>query len=149
MAKRRRRVTAEEFTNQLLADPGYVARLAKRDHDLSQIWEQDDRAEEPLVKSLRAGGAEIESVWDLVNTRERYPKLIPILLTHLKRESHPKVLEGIARALAVPEARVGWTQLVSRFCEEPTPPEDGTNHVKSMLARTAPWIDAATAPITA
>src|SRR5258708_2980331 len=35
------------------------------------------RAEAPLVQELRAAGAQVLSVWDLVNTKDRYPQLIP------------------------------------------------------------------------
>jgi hypothetical protein len=76
------------------------------------------RAEAPLVQELRAAGAQISSVWDLVNTKDRYPQLVPILFAHLDRPYPERVREGIARALAVPEARSRWDELVSRYLAE-------------------------------
>ena len=55
------------------------------------------------------------SVWDLVNSTTPYPRAVPVLLEHLGRSYSDKVMEGIARALAVPEARAGWQQLVAEF----------------------------------
>src|SRR5262245_12287422 len=66
------------------------------------------RAEIPLVAELRAAGVQVQSVWDLVNTRVPYPAAIPILLEHLERPYPGMLKEGIARALAVPEARHAW-----------------------------------------
>ena len=75
-------------------------------------------AEAPLVEELRAAGAQVSSVWDLVNTKDRYPQLIPILFAHLDRPYPERVREGIARALAVPESRSRWDELVSRYLAE-------------------------------
>lgn len=58
-------------------------------------------SEEPLVEALREVGISVNSVWDLVNTREPYPTALPILIRHLTGDYHPKILAGIARALAV------------------------------------------------
>lgn len=76
------------------------------------------RAEVPLVEELRNAGARVSSVWDLVNTKDRYPQLVPILFAHLDRPYPQKVREGIARALAVPESRYRWDELVNRYLAE-------------------------------
>jgi len=60
----------------------------------------------------------VASVWDLVNTKASYPKLVPILFAHLDRPYPEQVREGIARALAVPESRFLWNELVSRYLAE-------------------------------
>jgi DNA-binding GntR family transcriptional regulator len=71
-------------------------------------------------------------VWDLVNTRTKYPKLVPILLAHLSKNYPERIREGIARALAVREARAAWDKLVAGFLNEdgPVHPELGVNQVK-------------------
>jgi len=58
-----------------------------------------------LTDELSEVGIEIGSVWDLVNTRARYPKAIPILLRHLKLDYSDKAKEGIIRSLTVIEAK--------------------------------------------
>lgn len=91
---------------------------------------EDARAEVPLVQELQAAGAEVSSVWDLVNTKDSYPQLISILFAHLDRPYPQKVREGIARALAVPESRSHWDELVKRYLAET---ETTTNGMKWAL----------------
>jgi len=58
----------------------------------------------------------ITSVWDLVNTSIPYPEAIPVLIEWLPQVSHPRVKEGIVRALTVKEARgVASKILVDEF----------------------------------
>lgn len=45
--------------------------------------------------------------------------MVPILLDHLDREYPDRVREGIARALAVPAAIVGWKKLIQVFSADP------------------------------
>src|SRR5690606_10670983 len=56
-----------------------------------------------------------QSVWDLVNTANPYPKAVPILIEHLQRPYPERVREGIARALAVPDAVKEWDTLRRLF----------------------------------
>lgn len=60
---------------------------------------------EDLVKELQTIYSNVNSVWDLVNTKVKYPELIPILTKHLTKEYHPNIKEGIVRALTVKEAK--------------------------------------------
>ncbi len=117
-------MTAAELMAQLEQDPVWVEQRRQREEKLRLEEEEDARAEAPLVKDLRAAGAQISSVWDLVNKPGSYPNLVPILLTHLDRPYPERVREGIARALAVPEARSAWDRLVSRYLSE----TDTTSH---------------------
>ncbi len=48
-----------------------------------------------------------------------YPAALPILLEHLGRPYPDRVREGIARALAVRDARFGWEALVRLYRDEP------------------------------
>lgn len=110
--------TAAELMAELNADPEFVAR--RRQQEEAQLAKATERrlAEEPLVEDLRRLGLEIKSVWDLVNTAAPYPEAIPVLLDHLQRPYPERVREGIARALAVPEAKIGWGILLDAFHRE-------------------------------
>ena len=72
-------------------------------------------AEAPLVQDLVRVGVAVESAWTLVNTAESYPEAISVLVAHLQRDYPDRVLEGIARALAVREARPVWHALAAVF----------------------------------
>jgi hypothetical protein len=60
-----------------------------------------------------------------------YPAAIPVLLEHLGRPYVPEIREGIARALAVPEAWWAWNQLKAFLYREP---ERQRGNVKFALA---------------
>lgn len=53
-----------------------------------------------------------------VNTSTPYPAALPILLEHLERPYPDRVREGIARALAVHDAKFGWGTLVRLYRQE-------------------------------
>ncbi|MCA9699643.1 MAG: hypothetical protein KC431_19105, partial [Myxococcales bacterium] len=74
-----------------------------------------ERAEQPILKDLRAVGINVERVWGLLSLERPYPEAIPILLEHLQKPYPDRVLEAIGRALGVPEAREHWDFLVERF----------------------------------
>jgi hypothetical protein len=101
--------TAEEFINRLQSDPEWVRENARREAEIKARIEQAEREmdpeEKPLLADLASVGIQVESVWDLVNAKWDYPAAIPILAAHLQQVRHPRVREGIARALTVPEAR--------------------------------------------
>ncbi len=108
-------MTASELMEELNSDPDYKARVAERDRKIERqaaVWEAE---EEELVFDLRSAGFAVESVWDFVNTSTPYPAAIPILLDHLQRDYSDRTREGIARALAVRDARGGWNVLVEQF----------------------------------
>jgi hypothetical protein len=100
----KKRKIAAEFLAELEANPECRAERDRREQQRGENHERILAAQRPLVQDLRAAGTRVESVWDLVNTRARYPAAIPVLLEHLEREYIPEAREGIARALAVPEA---------------------------------------------
>lgn len=113
-------MTAAELMAQLEADPEWVARRAKRDEEFAIAEAELQRAEEPLVRDLRSAGCSVGTVWDLVNTPGSYSnlKVVPILFAHLEREYPPEIRDGIARALAVPAARIGWSTLTRMYVDE-------------------------------
>jgi hypothetical protein len=121
MATRRKGMTLAEHDALLKATGQYDSMIERK---RQQEAEREKRAAElrlaeaPLVDELRAAGFSVESAWDLVNTPGSYPKAVPILLDHLQRQYPDAVKEGIARALAVPEARVGWDLLIRLYRDE-------------------------------
>jgi hypothetical protein len=79
-----------------------------------------------LLEELRKAGLDIATVWDLVNTSARYTTFLPILVEHLRRPYPGAVRDGIARALAVPEARFCLGELIDRYrAEREERPKDG------------------------
>jgi hypothetical protein len=116
--KKAGRKTAEELLAELQADPKWVAEQQERERALQERTAAYRKAEAPLVKDLNRAGVAVASVWNLVNSRAPYPVAVPILIEHLRRPYPERVREGIARALAVPEARIGWDSLLEAFREE-------------------------------
>lgn len=98
-----------------LEDPQKLeAFRTKREQEIEASRASQD-AEGPLVEALAGVGVNVRSVWDLVNTPESYPAAIPVLIAHLQRDYPARVLEGIARALAVPYARAAWPVILEMF----------------------------------
>jgi hypothetical protein len=118
MMKEKDTKTAAELMAELSADPRYLARQVEQEEDRQRRVAEWREAERPLIEELRQGGLAVNSVWDLVNTSKPYPGAIPVLLDHLQRLYPARVREGIARALAVPEARRGWNVLLDSFLQE-------------------------------
>src|SRR5713226_2501596 len=58
-----------------------------------------------VVEALRYAGVTIRSIDDLVNTKEPYPKAIPVLLELLPTVRDSGIKEGVVRALTVKEAK--------------------------------------------
>lgn len=117
--KKRGRLTAAEVMAVLEKNPEYVARRAQQEKDLEERVRAWRKEEQPLIQALRDVGENVETVWDLVNTTRAYPKAIPILFEHLQKPYHPKIKEGIARALTVRAARgVAWSVLLSEFLKD-------------------------------
>lgn len=114
----KKKITAAELMAKLNADPEFVAKRAREEEERLKREAEYRRAEAPLVDELRAAGFQVQSAWDLVNTPGSYPKAVPILLAHLPRPYPAAVREGIARALAVPEAKVGWNVLTQIYRDE-------------------------------
>lgn len=113
-------ITAAELIAMLRSDPEFVARQEHDEAERQKRVAEWRRAEAPLVQELRAAGYAVESAWDLVNTSSSYTGALPILLKHLGRPYPARVREGIARALAVPEARFAWDRLLELYRHEET-----------------------------
>ncbi|MFG2039933.1 HEAT repeat domain-containing protein [Dactylosporangium sp. NPDC048998] len=79
--------------------------------------------ERGLVQDLEDAGIVISDVWDLVNTTERYPAAIPILMAWLNRvdelpsdDARERLREGLIRSLSTRDARpVAGPLMVRQF----------------------------------
>jgi len=58
-----------------------------------------------LIDELSYIGIEISSIWDLVNSKDKYQNAIPVLLKYLPLVNYERNKEGIIRSLTVPEAK--------------------------------------------
>ena len=115
---RKGRITAAEAMARLNADPEFVARRELAERELRAREEEWRRAEAPLVHDLRGAGLAVQSVWDLVNTAAPYTEVLSILLEHLQLPYPVPVREGIARALAVPQAKFALGALFDLYRKE-------------------------------
>jgi hypothetical protein len=111
-----KQITAVKALAKLKADPAYVKMRAEQNAELVARAVRLKAEEAPLLKDLKvAGWSVVESVWDLVNTSKPYPTAIPILLSHLKKPYSDRIREGIARALAAPDAAGAWPMLRDEY----------------------------------
>lgn len=98
-------MSAAELMAQLQSDPEFVRKNNARETQRRAV-EAELRAEEaPILAELANAGVRVDSVWELVNANSSYTAVIPVLTKHLRLPYHPKVREGIARALTVREAQ--------------------------------------------
>ena len=97
--------TADELMTELESDPEWVARRDAREAEQRAKEERSIAEQALLLADLRKVGYRIRWIWYLVNSAESYPEAIPVLINHLRRPYRDGIREGIARALAVREAR--------------------------------------------
>lgn len=102
---RMRNKTAKELQDELHKDPSWVKAYQAKHCEIEQQMKAFRREEKPLIDDLLRHGVAVQSVWDLVNSEVPYPGAVEVLGAHLERDYHPKILEGIARALTVTEAK--------------------------------------------
>ncbi len=132
MKNTRKPCTAAELMARLQADPDWVRRDAERKAKhkalVERIQKEIEPENAPLMAELTAAGVKvrmnpkiqltlppeerpgeapvpIRSVEDLVNSADSYPEAIPILIKHLRTVRHPIMINSLARALTVKEAR--------------------------------------------
>jgi hypothetical protein len=112
MTKIKGAMTAKEFIEGVQNDKRYQDRL-RENQNRNRLAQEISRAEDDLVVAdLKEAGVNVGSVWDLVNTSGGYPTAIPIISSHLNRGYSLKYLDGLVRALTVPEARgIAWNDL--------------------------------------
>ena len=120
MNTKRKPQTAAEFFAELNADPVFQAAQAERDKPRLEQVAKLKAASKPLDDALRAVCPLVtDGVWDLVNTGERYDEALPILFEHLTKDYPDEILDGIARALAVPQALPYRPTFIRLFRRDP------------------------------
>lgn len=83
--------------------------------EVLEVMDNFKKEEHPLINDLAKLGIVVESVWDLVNNRPHpmlksnftggYEIAYPVLVRHLDYGYHPKIQEGIIRALTEKAAK--------------------------------------------
>jgi len=114
-----------ELDERTRTDREYRAKVEALDAELAKRSERVREAERPLLTDLGALGLDVESVWDL-RARQPYPDgTFDVLLRHLATTLPDRTREGIARALAVADARDLWPVLVDAYRNETSPEDSG------------------------
>jgi hypothetical protein len=125
------RISAAEHLALLRQDPEWAAREAEDDARLKEAQEQSRREQAPMLADIRSVGIDVDSVWDFVNTADKYPAAIPVLLRHLTLPYRKRIKEGIIRALTVNYAGPDvLCELIRQFRNET---DDRANSLKWVL----------------
>lgn len=99
-------MTAGEMERLSLACPEWVAEQEAREATMQAKEKRYLEEETPLREELHRLGYPVKWVWDFVNAKENYYlSAIPVLIDHLQRPYSDEIREGIARSLAMREAR--------------------------------------------
>ena len=120
---------AIELIKKLEADPKYQEMQKRKALELEERKSLIAEDERNLLEELAMAGYEIQSVWDFVNNNNRYEFLrkfngsytgaYSILVKHLSIEHHPRIREGIIRALTEKGANeVASETLLTAFHQE-------------------------------
>jgi hypothetical protein len=117
--KYKRPMTAAELHTLLDKDPEYQERVRKREAQWAVLRAKLNEEEKPLVDDLRKAGVIVDSVYDLVNSRQSFPAAIPILLKHLHINYDHRIKQGIVRALIDPASVIGFKEIYEEFCNAP------------------------------
>lgn len=116
--KKNKGMTAGELLDKLNDDQSYLGRKASANAILEEKAARLRSAERPLIQELGKLNVNVLSIWDIVNTHKAHPNLIALLVAHLQMEYPPEIREGIARALATPEASPFWGTLLKLYADE-------------------------------
>jgi hypothetical protein len=130
--KRRGRITAEELMAELSKDPEYLARCAQLEAGRAAFHAKYADEDALISKEVAVVGYRIRSVWDFVNNQPHpvidfpfcgpYERAYPILVRHLSVKHHPRVREGLIRALTVRDGGpIVWESLLAEFRKEAAP----------------------------
>lgn len=108
----RKPMRASELMAKLEDDELLHARNRMLEIEWSRARERDAFMERPIIEDLASVGVNVTSVWDLVNDQRPYEPALPILVRHLESRTYPgQIMEGLARAMAVPAAAPWWSVL--------------------------------------
>lgn len=97
---------ADEWAALLESCPEWVAQRDAREAAMRDKEARYLAEEAPLREELHRLGYPVKWVWDFVNAKQNYYlDAIPVLINHLQRPYSDEIREGIARSLAMKEAR--------------------------------------------
>ena len=106
---------------QHLRETGEYEEILEHQRKQEEEWRrcavEERLAASALYRDLEGAGCRVDSVWNLYE-RAPYSAAVPVLVKHLPVLYPTKVRQGIAHALAVPEARSEWDQLVRLYKDE-------------------------------
>lgn len=130
--KRRGRISAGELMAELSKDPEYLARRAELEAVRAAARATYADQEALISREVAAVGYTITSVWDFVNNLPHpvidfpfsgpYDRAYAILVRHLSVKHHPRVREGIIRALTVKDGgAMVWEALLAELHRETDP----------------------------
>lgn len=114
--------TAAEVLARLAQDPEFVSRQKEREAVRLQRAAVLKSASKPLMDDLMHVGIERDSVWSGFGSAEERIRALPILRRHLEFNYPVETLEGIARALAIPQAAPYLNDLITMFRTGPPVP---------------------------
>jgi hypothetical protein len=116
MSTKKKSMTAAELLEQLKNDNDYQEMMKTKEAKFKKFEDLLNKDEQPIIEALKNVGIKVNSVWDLVNTSISYPNAIPVLVEHLQKSYHLRTKAGIARALAVKEAKdIAWDTLLNEY----------------------------------
>jgi hypothetical protein len=108
---------------ELAADPCHQ-RIVRERQPTAAASRAETATEETLLRAeFRRAGIAVRSVWDLVNTSSPYQELYTVLLRHLTLSHHPRIREGIVRALTVKDAGEDVERALLREFQSETEPQ--------------------------
>lgn len=100
---------------ELNSDADHLARMKAKEDERQKLLAEREREAEPVAAALREAGIDVSSIWELSGDGLSFPHAVPVLLEQLKRDYPDHVRESILRALATPDARHYWDELVALF----------------------------------
>jgi hypothetical protein len=115
-------ITAGELMSQLEADPEWVAKRDARVARHAERAKQIAADEASIIADLAAVGVAVSSVYDFVGQQLTPGLALPVLVQHLNVEHHPRIREGLIRALGIPSARgIAFDLLCEAYRKERDP----------------------------
>ena len=109
-------IAGAKLKAELERDPEYQERRRRDERRRKKLRE----ATQPVVSALSEAGIKLDSPWALTNAATLDPEILAVLLEQLQLPYPSNVRKWIARAMAIPEVRAFWDELVALFEAEPT-----------------------------
>ncbi|MCH5294227.1 MAG: hypothetical protein J1E07_10880 [Treponema sp.] len=109
-------ITAKELMEKLAKDKDYQERARKKKAKILEAAAKLDKEYKPFSRECKRAGHSVETAWDLLPVKKPYPELMPILMKYLEEKNHsPRFRDGVARAMAVPEASPYFDRILAQY----------------------------------